>query len=122
MTLAMALRVLPSQAQGQPFQPDPEAIGRMFSCMRDGLTGKWQRAWVVVTEVARTESEREVSGKFFYAESAKDTVGKPLIPCDSERVARDLYNLNTDLIRQYREASLVFYPDGKFDLRYDSPK
>ena len=122
LVLAVPAGIGVARAQDKPFEPDPEAIGRMIACLQAGLPENWQRAWVVVTEIAKTDTDREIAGKFFYAESEKDRLGKPLKPCNSEGPARDLYNLNVDLVRQYREASLVFYRDGKFDLRYDTPK
>lgn len=123
--LLLAAATLPAgtgSAQDKPAQADPEVIQRIFDCLQPGLPENWQRAWIVVTEVSRTDSDRDYRSAFFYANLEGDAAGQPLTPCNTERASADLYGLNRDLIRQYREARLVFYRDGKFDLRYDSPK
>lgn len=109
-------------AQDKPPEPDPAMIQRIFTCMQEGLPDNWQRTWVVVTELPRKGAEREFGVVFRYANSAEDLRGQTLTPCKADSTPRDLYELDADLMRQYGEATLVFYREGKFELRFDKPK
>lgn len=109
-------------AQEKPRQADPALIQRIFTCMQEGLPETWQRTWVIVTELPRKDAEREFRVVFRYANSAEDLRGETLTPCDAASTPKDLYELDPDLMRQYGEATLVFYRDGKFELRFDKPK
>lgn len=110
------------QAQDSPAQPDQRAIQEIFDCVQVGLPENWQRTWIVVRELPGTESGLRVEGRFFHASSESDIEGKPLLPCDSERAARGVYGLNKELVQQWREVKLVFYREGKYELRYDDRK
>jgi hypothetical protein len=119
---AVAALATPAHAQKQP---EPKAIQEIFDCLAVGLPGDWKKAWVVVTEVADAGKERRFEGKFFFATSAADSGGKPLLPCSAEKVARGVYALSADLPaeqRRWKEATLSFTSEGKFDLHYDYGK
>lgn len=120
--LLAALGCGSAQAQGNPAQPDQQAIQEIFACVQVGLPENWQRAWIVVRELAGTESDPRVEGRFFHASSQSDLQGQPLLPCNSERAAREVYGLNKELMQQWREVRLVFYREGKYELRYDDRK
>jgi hypothetical protein len=117
-----AVLAAPLQAQKQP---DPGAVQEIFDCLAVGLPGDWTKAWVVVTELADAGKERRYESRFFYTVSAADNVGKPLLSCGAEKVAKGVYALSADLPpeqRRWKEAKLTFRREGKFDLHYDYGK
>ena len=119
---ASALLALPAVAQKQP---DPKAIQQIFDCLAVGLPKDWKKAWVVMTEVVDTGKQRRIEGKFFYATSASDKAGRPLSTCGAAQVAQGVNALNADLPpgqRRWKQATLTFTSEGKFDLRYDQGK
>jgi hypothetical protein len=117
-----ALLAGPAQAQKQP---DPKAIQDIYDCLAAGLPKTWQRAWVVVTEVADTGKARRFESQSFYAESSSAMAGTPLKTCGAETVAKGVIALSADLPaeqRRWKEARLTFTSDGKFNLHYDYGK
>ena len=119
---ASALLALPAAAQKQP---DPKAIQQIFDCLAVGLPKDWKKAWVVMTEVVDTGKQRRIEGKFFYATSASDKAGRPLSTCGAAQVAQGVNALNADLPpgqRRWKQATLTFTSEGKFDLHYDQGK
>jgi len=117
-----ALLAGPAQAQKQP---DPKAIQEIFDCLAAGLPKAWQRAWVVVSEIADTGKARRFESQSFYAESSTAMAGKPLKTCGAETVAKGVIALSAELPaeqRRWKEARLTFTSDGKFNLHYDYGK
>jgi hypothetical protein len=119
---ASALLALPAAAQKQP---DPKAIQQIFDCLAVGLPKDWKKAWVVMSEVVDTGKQRRIEGKFFYATAASDKEGRPLSTCGAAQVAQGVNALNADLPpdqRRWKQATLTFTSEGKFDLHYDYAK
>lgn len=120
--LAAALLAAPAHAQQQP---DPKAIQEIFDCLAVGLPKDWKKAWVVVSDWGEAGKERKYEGKFYYATSAADSAGTPLITCDAQKTAKGVIALNTALApekRRWKQARLTFTSEGKFDLHYDYGK
>jgi hypothetical protein len=119
--LAAALLAVPAHAQ----QPDAKAIQEIYDCLAAGLPQNWKKAWVVVSDLGAAGKERKYEGKFFYATSAADNVGKPLVPCDAQKVAKGVISLNAALAadkQRWKEARLLYTSEGKFNLAYDYGK
>lgn len=119
--LAATLIAAPARAQ----QPDAKTIQEIFDCLAVGLPQDWKKAWVVVSDLGAAGKERRYEGKFFYATSAADKAGKPLVTCDAQKVAKGVISLNTALApdkQRWKEASLTYTSDGKFNLAYDYGK
>jgi hypothetical protein len=98
------------------------AVREIFACLAAGLPEAWQRAWVVVTELAGDDKERSFEGKFHYSLDPDGVRGVPLVPCDAREAAARVYALNEFLEpeqRRWKVATLVFTRDGKFELKYD---
>ena len=109
----------PAQAQKQP---DPKIIQEIYDCLAVGLPAGWKKAWVVVTEVAESGKERQFEGKFFYATSAADKKGTPLLTCSAQQVAKGVVSLSAGLPpeqRRWKGVTLTYTSDGKFNLAYD---
>ena len=119
--LAAALLAAPAHAQ----QPDAKAVQEIFDCLAVGLPQNWKKAWVVISDLGAAGKERKYEGKFFYATSAADKAGKPLVPCDAQKVAKGVLSLNAALApdkQRWKEARLLYTSDGKFNLAYDYGK
>lgn len=125
--LAALLVAVAAHAQDRPRQPDPKALQSIFSCMAAGLPKDWNKAWVVVRELGNSAGEGKFQAEFRYTTSPKDVSGQPLHPCDSRRVAREVYGLNHYLSAEqqnWRSARLTFTrrADGaSYQLEYDYP-
>lgn len=122
-TLALAA-MLATAAQAQK-QPDPKAIQQIFDCLAVGLPKDWNKAWVVVTEIAGSGKERRFESQSFYADSSGAMAGRPLATCGAEVVAKGVIALSADLPaeqRRWKEARLTYTREGKFDLSYDYGK
>ena len=115
----------PKSEQKKP-EVDPKVVQEIFNCIAAGLPADWKRTWVVVTELGQEGGTRQFEAVFFYASTADDLVGRPLQPCDKQKVAQDVYSLNQFLPsyekRQWKQATLTFKSDGSFDLKYDYDK
>ena len=112
----------PAQAQKQP---DPKAIQQIFDCLAVGLPKDWNKAWVVVTEIADSGKERRFESQSFYADSSGAMAGTPLATCGAEVVAKSVIELSADLPaeqRRWKQARLTYTSEGKFDLSYDYGK
>jgi hypothetical protein len=113
----------PAPGPGQP--PDPQIIESMMTCLAEGLTQDWQKAWFVIKEIDRNEAEgtRQFEGDFFYATNVKDRKGMRLRTCGPEHVIKGVSDLNDYLTKeQQRWTSAVFTftrADGKYDVKYD---
>jgi hypothetical protein len=119
MLAAGALLAAPVHAQKQP---DPKIIQEIYDCLAVGLPAKWKKAWVVVTEVGESGTERQFEGKFFYALSAADKTGAPLLTCSAQQVAKGVVSLSANLPaeqRRWKGVTLTYTSDGKFNLAYD---
>jgi len=113
----------PAPGPGQT--PDPAIIEGIISCLAEGLTKDWKKAWFVIKETDRNEAEgtRQFEGDFFYATSVKDTKGRRLKTCGAEKIVQGVSDLNDYLTReQQRWTSATFTftrDDGKYDVKYD---
>jgi hypothetical protein len=119
--LAAVLIAAPTHAQ----QPDAKTVQEIFDCLAAGLPKNWKKTWVVVSDLGAAGKERKYEGKFFYATSAADKVGKPLVTCDAQKVAKGIISLNAALAadkQRWKEARLTYTSDGKFNLAYDYGK
>jgi len=99
-----------------------KAIEAIFACVAQGLPEGWQRAWVVVTEMSGTGKERTFEGRFTMSLEAASDKRWDFVPCNARSVAEGVYGLNDFLEpekRQWKVATLLFTPDGKFELKYD---
>jgi hypothetical protein len=122
LAAASALIAVPAPAQQQP---DPKLIQEVFDCLAVGLPKDWKKAWVVVSDLGEAGKERKYEGKFFYATSAADKAGKPLVPCSAQQAAKSVIALNERLPedkRRWKQARLTYTSEGKFDLYYDYGK
>jgi hypothetical protein len=112
-------------APGPGQTPDPQIIESIMSCLAEGLTKDWQKAWFVIKETDRNEAEgaRQFEGDFFYATSVKDNKGRRLKTCGPEQIVKGVSDLNDYLTKdQQRWTSAVFTftrADGKYDVKYD---
>ena len=88
-----------------------------------GLPQKWERAWVVVAQVARKEGARDYEVQCLYVAPGDDPIGKPITGCDRKAVFENVYALNKNLPsaekRRWASATLVFMPGGQYELKYD---
>lgn len=113
----------PAPVPGQA--PDPQIIESIMTCLANGLTPDWQKAWFVIKEIDRNETEgaRQFEGDFFYATSLKDNKGKRLQTCGAEQVVKGVSDLNDYLTKdQQRWTSAIFTfkrADGSYDVKYD---
>jgi hypothetical protein len=112
----------PAPGPGQ--EPDPQIIENIMTCLAEGLTQDWQRAWFVIREIDRNEREgtRQFEGDFFYATSEKDRKGQRLRTCGPEKVIQGVSDLNDYLTRdqqRWTSAVFTFMRDGKYDVKYD---
>jgi len=122
----------PKPAAEAPKKPAAEegnagekAVEKIFACVASGLPKEWQRAWVVVTQIAADDKERKFEGKFEYSLDASGKDPKPLAPCNAREVAQSVYQLNDFLEydkRNWKVATLIFSSDGKFEIKYDYAK
>lgn len=105
--------------------PDPQIIESIMSCLAEGLTPDWKKAWFVIKEIDRNQAEgtRQFEGDFFYATSVKDRKGKPLRTCGAEQIVKGVSDLNDYLTpdqQRWTSATFIFTKeDGKYDVKYD---
>ncbi len=113
----------PAPGPGQT--PDPQIFESIMTCLAEGLTPDWKKAWFVIRETDRNAAEgtRQFEGDFFYATSLKDRKGKRLQTCGPEKIIQGVSDLNDYLTtEQQRWTSAVFTftrDDGKYDVKYD---
>lgn len=125
--LAALLVAVAAQAQDRPRHPDAQTLQSIFSCMAAGLPKHWNKAWVLVRELGNSEGEAKFQAEFRYTTSPKDVRGQPLHPCDSRRIARDMYGLNKYLNsdqKNWRSARLTFTHQtggASYQLKYEYP-
>ena len=112
-------------APGPGQTPDPQIIEGIMNCIAGGLTPEWQKAWFVIREIDRNESEgtRQFEGDFFFATNLKDRKGTRLKTCGAEQIVKGVSDLNDYLTKdQQRWTSATFTftrADGKYDVKYD---
>ena len=112
----------PAPGPGQ--EPDPQIIEGIMTCLAEGLTPDWKRAWFVIKETDRNEAEgtRQFEGDFFFATGEKDRKGRRLRTCGPEKVIQGVSDLNDYLTRdqqRWTSAVFTFMRDGKYDVKYD---
>lgn len=133
VALAAALVALPGAGRAQnkpsadkPKPPDPKVLQAVFGAFSGGLPPKWNRAWIVVAEVRHKEGVRDFEVQCLYAAPGDDPVGKAVPVCDRKTVFENIWSLNTNLPsgeeRRWTSATLEYFPDGKFELKYDYAK
>lgn len=99
-----------------------KAVEEIFACVAQGLPEGWQRAWVVVTELAGDLKERRFEGLFQVSLEASGDKRWDYVPCNSRQVAESVYQLNDFLEpekRRWKTATLLFLREGRFELKYD---
>lgn len=112
-------------APGPGQTPDPQIIESIMSCLAEGLTPEWKKAWFVIKEIDRNQAEgtRQFEGDFFYATSVKDRKGKPLRTCGAEQIVKGVSDLNDYLTKDqqsWTSATFTFTrDDSKYDVKYD---
>ena len=130
VALVAALVALPGAGHAQskssadkPKPPDPKVLQAVFGAFSGGLPAKWNRAWIVVAEVRHKEGVRDFEVQCLYAAPGDDPVGKTVSVCDRKTVFENIWSLNTNLPtekeRRWTSATLEYFPDGKFELKYD---
>jgi len=126
--MATGLALLAAQAFGQdkPEPPDPKVLQAIVDAFAGGLPEKWDRAWVVVSQARAEAGARDFSVDCMFAEPGGDAAGKPIPSCDRKAVFENVYSLNRNLAtpdkRRWTRATVIFMPDGKFELKYDYPE
>jgi len=127
--MAAGLMALTGYAYGQdkakadkPEPPDPKVIETIFTAFSGGLPETWDRAWVTVTETAAKGREREFDVVCLFTVPDADAKGKTIASCDRKTVFEQVWSLNRNIAsteqRRWTSATLVFMPDGKFELNY----
>jgi hypothetical protein len=115
----------PAKAAPAPGQePDPKYIEGIMQCLAVGLPEKWQRTWIIVTQVSREtgSATRQYVAEFFYATSEKDLNGKRMPTCGDQSVLENITALNAYLPesqRRWTGAVFTFYRDGRYAANYD---
>ncbi len=119
---AAALFLVTGYAQDKPAaHADPKIVQEIYDCMAKGLPEGWATAWVTVRQVADTGTKREFEAEFRYATEPGDAQGKPLHPCDSRQVVKNVLALNRSLKpeqRRWTAAKLLYDSKGKFSVHY----
>lgn len=113
----------PASAPTAPGEEKASAEGvvqDIANCVLAGLPPDWTLAQVEVTEIGRSDKQREFEATYSY----KDAAGKaaPFTPCDPREPALNVYKLNGALDeakRNWVRATLVLSKEGKFELNYD---
>jgi hypothetical protein len=110
-------------ADGKPEPPDPKVLQNIVDAFAGGLPQKWDRAWVVVAQVADKGGARDFEVQCLYQGPGDDPIGKPIAGCDRKAVFENVYSLNRNIPareqRRWKSATVVFMPDGKFEVKYD---
>jgi len=99
-----------------------KSIEAIFACVAQGLPEGWQRAWVVVTEMSGSAKERTFEGRFTLSLETAGDKRWDFVPCNARSVAEGVYGLNDFLEpekRNWKVATLLFTPNGRFELKYD---
>jgi len=103
--------------------PDPKVIETIFAAFSGGLPETWDRAWVVVSETRVKGGEREFDVVCLSTVPGADPLGKTIPGCERKIVFEKVWSLNRNIPsreqRRWKSATLVFMPDGKFELNYD---
>lgn len=104
--------------------PHVKIIQEIFTCIAPELPKEWIAAWVMVNEIGRSQDgkSRNFEANIRYTETAGDTEGKELKPCDSGKVVASVGDLNEFLKpeeRSWTAMVMVFGSDGKFEVKYD---
>lgn len=127
--MAAGLMALTGYAYGQdkakadkPEPPDPKVIETIFTAFSGGLPESWDRAWVTVEQTAAKGREREFDVVCLFTAPGADAKGTTIPSCDRKTVFEQVWSLNKNIAsseqRRWQTATLVFMPDGKFELNY----
>ncbi len=127
--IAAGIMVLSGYAFGQgksdadkPEPPDPKVIETIFGAFAGGLPEKWDRAWVIIAEKRAQDRAREFEVDCLFTVPDADPLGKANPSCDRKIIFEQVWSLNRNIAsseqRKWQTATLVFMPDGKFELNY----
>lgn len=109
----------------KPKPPDPKVLEAVFGAFAGGLPTRWDRAWVVVAEVRDKAGARDFEVQCLFQGPGDDPVGKPITGCNRKAVFENVWSLNENIPdpgqRRWKTATLIFLPDGKFELNYEYP-
>ena len=123
LALPGALRAQNKADADKPEPPDPKVLETIFGAFGGGLPEKWDRAWVVVGQLAEKGGARDFEAQCLFVAPGDDPVGKPIPSCDRKTVFENVWSLNRNIPareqRRWTSATLIFMPDGKFELKYD---
>jgi len=123
LVLPGALRAQGKADADKPQPPDPKVLQNVVDAFAGGLPQKWERAWVVVAQVAAKDGARDYEVQCLYVAPGDDPIGKTITGCDRKAVFENVYALNKNIPaaekRRWKSATLVFMPDGQYELKYD---
>jgi hypothetical protein len=112
----------PAPVPGQ--EPDPKIVEDLMTCLAEGLTPQWQKAWIVVQQFDRDAAgtTRTFSANVLWATDPKDDKGMPLKTCGAEIVVEGIGKLNAylpDSQQRWTGAVFTFHRDGRYLATYD---
>jgi len=123
VALPSALRAQDKPGADKPEPPDPKVLQAIFSAFARGLPPKWDRAWVVVSEVRDAGGARDFGVECLVVAPGENRAGKSIPTCDRKTVFENVWSLNRNIPareqRRWTSATLEFLPDGKYELKYD---
>lgn len=104
-------------------EPDVKIFQEMFLCMEGGLPPDWNKAWVTVVELDRTDDgkSRNYEAIFRYATKPDDREGEDLKNCGGQRIISGVADLNDYLRpdqRGWTEVTITFTSEGKYEVKY----
>jgi len=104
-------------------EPDVRIFQEMFLCMEGGLPPDWNRAWITVVELDRTDDgkSRNYEAIFRYATKPDDRDGEDLKNCGAQRILAGVADLNDYLRpdqRNWTEVTITFFSEGKYEVKY----
>jgi len=122
MALSTAVGAQDKASADKAKPPDAKDLQAIFDAFAGSLPEKWDSAWVVVKEVRNRDGARDYAVDCMFREPGGDAAGKPIARCDRKIVFERVYALNRNLPdpkeRRWTSATLVYMPDGKFQLNY----
>jgi len=123
LALPGLLRAQSKAAPDKPDPPDPKVLQNIVDAFAGGLPEKWTRAWVVVAEILNKGGARDFDVHCLYVAPGDDPIGKPIAGCNRKAVFENVWSLNKNIStreqRRWKSATLVFMPDGQYELKYD---
>lgn len=122
MALSTAVGAQDKANADKPAPPNAKDLQSIFDAIAPGLPEKWDSAWVVVKEARHLSGARDYLVDCMFREPGGDAAGKPIAGCDRKTVFQKVYGLNRNIPdpkqRRWTRATLVFTPDGKYELKY----